>query len=254
MKVLPPRTEPPTTPVGRRHQPPPAGGGRGYRAFVPCLRWDFGFTCAFCLLHEADVTAGMGVSNVSGGAMSVEHRVLRRDRPDLANDYGNCYYACENCNKARATRPITTAEGTLLDPIRDCWADHFRWQDLRLVALDAGDRDAGYTLSAYRLNSPYKLERRRSRWRLLVDYRRALHNNPRLIQRLRALWRATRRAELIEAIGQLRLQLRRASEVLERFSCVPADAPGACRCGRRDHHSLPPVLGSQCHELPRVGG
>ncbi len=67
MRTLPRQTQPPATPIERRHAPAP---GR-YDSFRPCLRWDFGFTCAFCLLHEADLaehgTEGTGL--MSTGAI-----------------------------------------------------------------------------------------------------------------------------------------------------------------------------------------
>ena len=63
MKILPPQTKPPTSPIERRHRPRPVHGRQGYLKFRPCLRWDFGFTCPFCLMHESDFVRGGCVEN-----------------------------------------------------------------------------------------------------------------------------------------------------------------------------------------------
>src|SRR5438552_905085 len=102
MNVLPLQTRPPTEAVARGHAPP-RGGFNSYRR---CLRWEFGFTCAFCLLHEADLV-DWGASG--SGLMTIEHRVPQSDPAvgaALADDYGNCFYACRYCNRSRGVAPL----------------------------------------------------------------------------------------------------------------------------------------------------
>jgi hypothetical protein len=50
-KILPPVTQPWPQVIVRQHKPPEAK----YKTYRACLRWEFGFSCAFCLLHETDL-------------------------------------------------------------------------------------------------------------------------------------------------------------------------------------------------------
>lgn len=121
MEVLPPRTSPPRVPTRRRHNPPQSG----YQKYNPCLRWDFGFTCAFCLLHEADF-ALHGVSGL--GVFTAEH--LEPQSLDTqkikVNAYTNLVYACRLCNRARSAVPEAVQHRRLLNPTKDSWDSHFQ--------------------------------------------------------------------------------------------------------------------------------
>ena len=68
MKILPPVTHPWSEKIVRRHTPRSLKGAKGYQAYRPCLRWEFGFSCAFCLVHEVDLApypiAGSGLTQV----------------------------------------------------------------------------------------------------------------------------------------------------------------------------------------------
>jgi len=81
MNLLPPELSPPEEPTVHRHQPKPAKGERGFQSYRSCLRWNFGFTCAFCLLHETDFSPKFGV--VGTGQMSIEHFVPQSFDPEL---------------------------------------------------------------------------------------------------------------------------------------------------------------------------
>ncbi len=136
MKILPNTTELSTTPIARRHRPS-AGKFPTYR---PCLRWEFGFSCAFCLLHEADFVMG-GIEGT--GLTSVEHQIPRSHAPHLEDDYSNCFYACRFCNGARGDTPnVDTTGRTLLEPCTTAWASRFERRGFSLQPLDA---DAEYT-------------------------------------------------------------------------------------------------------------
>jgi len=89
MKLLPPSTKPPTQKIRRLHNPKATHGRYGYRAYRACLRWEFGFSCAFCLLHEADL-ARQGVEGL--GVTGIEHFSLASTHPESINDYDNCFY------------------------------------------------------------------------------------------------------------------------------------------------------------------
>jgi hypothetical protein len=136
MHILPPRTAPATTPTARRHAPQQASYGE-YRA---CLRWDFGFTCAFCLLHESDLSQGMGVEGL--GLMWIEHRFLQSTHESERDRYENCIYACRLCNQARGTAPLIDTRGhRLLDPTETAWAEHFE-ERRDLLEAKSGDVSA----------------------------------------------------------------------------------------------------------------
>lgn len=43
--------------IDRRHKPRAPVGRHGYQAFRQCLRWEFGFSCSFCLCHDVPIDA-----------------------------------------------------------------------------------------------------------------------------------------------------------------------------------------------------
>lgn len=165
--LLPPVTEPPTART-RVHAP----ARHPYESFRACLRQDFEFTCALCLLHESDL-APLGVEGT--GLFTVEHIEPQSTRPDLAEVYRNCLYACRFCNTRRGDLPVRRADGArLLDPTRDGWSDAF--EVLQVTPLGA---DGAVVLGRWRLTetpSPGSgvfslvLERRGSVWRIVHDH------------------------------------------------------------------------------------
>lgn len=246
MKVLPPRTLPPAEPLVRRHGPKPTRDWSQYRR---CLRWDFGFTCAFCLLHEADYFFGQPGEGL--GVMTVEHRTLQRDDPSLAGVYENCFYACRLCNLARGTKDVETPEARLLDPTEDTWADHF---DLLGSSLrpKPGDVDALYTFEVYDLDNESKTSRRRARRELIEDRLELLSRLDEKLSELLDLADAVRRTdfaaflEVWRGISDLRRQAQRARGDLNFYRAIPPDAPQDCRCLPPRDLSLPPALANQC--------
>jgi len=99
MRILPPVTKPWRTRIVRRHEPPVGRGRRAHRRYRQCLRWEFGFTCAFCLCHEADLI----LHGVEGsGETGVEHFVPVSHDEAAVNEYRNCFYACRYCNQEEA--------------------------------------------------------------------------------------------------------------------------------------------------------
>lgn len=253
MKILPAQTQPPQSPTARRHEPRPAGRWSAYRE---CLRWDFGFTCAFCLLHEADLFGGAGGEGLSG--TTAEHRLTRRDHPSKANAYGNILYACRFCNRKRSSIPIQKNGRQLLDPTETAWSDHF------VVAEDelqprAQDADASYTHEAYDLNDPRKVARRRSRRLLIADRMLLLEHFGEEVVELLRLADQLRTSNLqqfaavLQAIKRLRGLAVTALSDLARYAAVPVDAPTACRCASKEHHALPPEFDKQLIDIPIIG-
>ncbi len=249
MKILPPVTTPPRKPTTRRHSPPPARGAQGYQAYRACLRWDFGFTCVFCLSHEADLAGGRPTEGL--GVTNIEHGVAQSIAPDRINDYSNCFYSCRYCNSARAHRPQFSAGYSLLEPTMTAWGDHFSRSGDRLLPME-GDGDARYTHQVYDLDDPRKIELRRLRRELIEDRIELLKRFPHDLEWLLAESQASppRRArEALDLARHLRRAARSALDELARFSPVPVDAPERCRCGQAEHHSLPSELESQSVEL-----
>jgi hypothetical protein len=241
--VLPERTEPAPARIVRRHSPRP-GRYPDYRA---CLRWEFGFSCAFCLLHESDLV-DWGAEGT--GLMSIEHHVPQSVQPEISGDYSNCFYACRFCNQARGSAPVAHGSGTLLDPCSTPWADRFVRTSDRLSVRSDDDRDAARTHAVYDLDDLRKRRLRTAREHGIEEARRAESEIPIRIERLVLL--ATQqvdrqdRRELLELVRRLRGLLMDAQKQLLLFSSVPADAPSSCRCNGPGDRSLPRFLAEQC--------
>lgn len=250
MKILPPQTLPPKTRTIRRHQPRPANRWTSYRS---CIRWDFGFTCAFCLLHEADLYGGQPGEGLGG--TTIEHRIPRSTDASRENDYDNCLYACRFCNRSRSARSVRRGGTRLLDPTSVAWGEHFTATGDHLRANEE-DADAQYTHLAYELDDPRKIGRRRVRRKLVGDRLRVLARlESDIVELLRLAGVARQRdvgrfRQILEEIRGLRNDAHRALEDLKRYAAVPQDAPQTCRCAPPHNLSLPEELERQTIEVP----
>lgn len=72
----------------RKENPPKC---KNHRDYLPSLRLDFRYRCAYCERPEA----------VVGGdeAFEVDHFRPRSRFPELVNEYSNLYYSCSRCNR-----------------------------------------------------------------------------------------------------------------------------------------------------------
>lgn len=246
MKILPPATEPATGPQQRRHSPREARGVRGWENYRQCLRWDFGFTCAFCLLHEADVAR---VGSEGWGLFTTEHFIPRSQDPSRTNDYTNCYWCCRRCNSSRSARPAETAEGRLLDPCGDSWAGAFSAVDFELRPISQEDRDARRTHNVYDLDDPLKVRARRKRAEAIFSALALYRRSSKVIGRLSPEGGAF--------LGDLATALRNQQEArrqLFAFGAIPEDRVESCHCGGEGDFSLPGWLEQQCVELGEEAG
>ncbi len=255
MRILPDRTSPPTQPTARRHKPGPVYGVKGYQAYRACLRWDFGFTCPFCLLHEADFGRGAGIEG--SGLTWIEHLLPQSSHEDAKNEYRNCVYCCRFCNRARSCAPVARHGGRLLDPTTSAWAGHFVAVGDRLEPKP-GDADAAYTHTSYNIDDPRKVKLRECRRLLMADHWPLLANGPAAVSRLLQLAEEQTQnpvalEKLISCARLLRTSLLRAEQDLAGYAAIPQDAPTHCHCGTRTHHSLPAELDRQTIELPAFG-
>lgn len=246
MKILPPTTLPPKQPFTRQHQPPLIDRDKGYRTFLLCLRWEFGFTCAFCLLHEGDLTE-KGVKHTQA-QFSVEHRELQKDdphRPDKqANLYSNCIYACMYCNQARSDKPLNGPDNVqALDPTLDAWDEHFE-VDADQGVLIAKTPNATHTLETYNLNDERKKDRRLQRRKVIKEALELLLNGPAENEDFRSLARQLSQSDdpkqraqaeiLLKAACRQSKQMEEARKTLERYKCIPTPEEKLlkCRCNR----------------------
>lgn len=248
MKILPGVTQPWRTQIARRHTPQPSG----YWRYRPCLRWEFGFTCAFCLLHEVDF-APLGVERL--GVMQIEHFIPQSLDPALRDLYGNCFYICRLCNRARQNAPNhdPRGRGKLLNPCERSWSDTFTVVNDELLPRDSSDPDAAYTWEAYDLSDPNKTMRRRNR-REAIEKRRAFLGWAREAElKLQDLALASGEKALAEQLRAHSQELRRlaalAYQDLELFSAIPRDYDRSCSCPDSAHHSLPMDLDEQSTSL-----
>lgn len=227
MRVLPDITFPSKTRIKRRHMPQK----RDWRRFRPCLRWEFGFTCAFCLLHEADLEED---GSEGAGRMTIEHRIGRSARPAKASVYRNCFLACRHCNEARSRRPTRDGTGRrLLDPVSTAWASRFTASADRLPPV-AGDGDAAYTHVAYDLDDERKVRKRRRRRERISGAIETVRDGPRLAALLVDLaataTSAESRRELLAVARALNSHAGMARDELRRYRIVPDDAAPRCAC------------------------
>jgi hypothetical protein len=181
--------------------------------------------------------------------MWIEHAELQSRRPDLANQYTNCFYSCRFCNQARGTKPsLIDYQVLLLNPCMVPWEFHFKRVDDELQ-VRYEDRNAAYTLEAYDLNEPRKVRMRKKRRTALherldlVTQSRPLHN--RLLERAQETGDPTLVDDAKDAWDFFCL----AYEDLKSFGGIPEDVSDRCACEHSQHHSLPEVLAEQMIRL-----
>lgn len=231
--VLPDVTLPSVGATVRRHRPT----GR-YRTFRGCLRWEFGFTCSICLVHEADLTEH-GVQGT--GLTSIEHRHTRSSGRGV-DDYNNCLYVCRFCNGARGKKPLVDQRRrALLDPTLEAWQDHFSASEDQLLPR-LGSANAEYTRDAYSINCERRVLMRRNR-REQLGLARSL------------IARRNQISELLDAgsvsdARELSRLVRLAESLFTRFRLVPTDAPSACTCGVERGCMLPDGVRNQGCPMP----
>jgi uncharacterized protein (TIGR02646 family) len=103
-----------------RRRKPPDGKRHGW--YKDCLRIDFQFRCAYCLIHEADYQGHE--------SFQVDHFRPKSRFKDLERSYGNLYYACQLCNRqgrkghAWPTPDEARRGERFVDPCAEDWEDH----------------------------------------------------------------------------------------------------------------------------------
>jgi hypothetical protein len=243
VRILPPRLAPWRIAIERRHRPPSSQGRYGYRSYRQCLRWEFGFTCPFCLCHESDF-APRGAEGL--GVTQIEHFLPVSNGAESTNDYVNCFYICRYCNRDRSTAPtIDPKDGRrLLNPCADVWEEHFRPEGDTLEPK-VENSDASYTHAVYDLDDPRKVELRRFRRETIEECLRLIEHGQKVLDRLLERALQTREAMLIDEAKIIEDALRRAWQELESFKVVPRDARSSCPCDEEELYEVPQALQQQ---------
>lgn len=234
MRVAPRSTALPAAPLTRTHTPT----SHRYTDYRDCARWDFGFTCAICLLHEGDL---IDCGAKGTGLLSIEHAEPQSVNPGRAADYGNCLYACRFCNGSRSNKPtVDLATGTsLLDPTVDAWANHFVFDGSNLMPIALVDARAVRTHIAYDLGDARKAKCRANRLRRMEHLEKAKREAAELVPALTTQALKTtdtqEKTSLLNAAAALRVAYDQAKAEVERYEMPPKDRPTSCRCGgKRD--------------------
>lgn len=235
---LRPETVAPVTPQQRSHHP----SGR-YETFRACIRWDFEFTCAFCLTHEGSL-APPGPGGTEGmGLLSIEHVSPQSADEEAAHRYRNCVYACMRCNNVRRATPVHDGRRTLLDPTATAWAAHFdvvrddAKETVRLAPRQ-GDANAGHTETVYDLNDELKMTRRYWRAKRVEALLHEVEQGARNLVRLESLASGQSSLDVAalaaEFVEKTRRAMRDALEELDKqWRIVPVDADRPCACAVR---------------------
>lgn len=245
MRIRPPILELAHTALLRRHRPKRRKRTR-YSSYRPCLRWEFGFTCAICWLHETDFSPA-GIEGLA--VTSIEHVTPQSRSKAKRHLYSNCIYVCRMCNTARSNRPIRDSRGRrLLDPTKDPWSSHFHFVGDQLVAK-AGDQDASYTAEAYDVADERKTKLRGYARRFIVDrlnfIKWAKQSEGSLLLAASLLKDPAEAMLVLNHARELRARAREAFQQVCAYKAVPMDAPGRCACSGRPSRLLSTHLTSQ---------
>lgn len=115
------------------------------------IRTRAGHRCEYCQLHQDDSPLA---------ALHIEH--IRPKKHAGSDDEENLALACIDCNLHKGPNltgidPQTGAVTVLFHPRQDVWAEHFEWNDIRLVVRTAVGRT---TVAVLELNGDDRLDLR----------------------------------------------------------------------------------------------
>ena len=145
-----------STPLPRIHRPRRQSEAVAYR---PCLRIEFGYTCAYCVSHEAEVARG-----AKHGLFEVEHFRPEHAFGHLRTVYANLMWACAACNRAKSGKwpsAVAQARGSrFVDPCAEALSEHLQIVELEVVPRTAAGE---YMIDELNLNSFEHRTRRKER-------------------------------------------------------------------------------------------
>lgn len=235
--------------IDREHKPRPAND---YHAYLPCLRWEFGFRCAFCGMHELDVPQGVGPGgrDRQPAHWTVEHIALQSVAPDQSATYSNTIYCCRFCNGARSKKPLNKNGAQLLNPCDHNWSEHFCVVDDAIAPVDPSDPHSKYTFSAYDLGNARLTEMRSLRRQLAAKVMLI----PTIQEMLKEIRKLLENAELASNWQEAKRLTSEQVNLQAKLDCAFADAqklvaltperPATCRCATAPPFHIPPALRS----------
>ncbi len=215
-------------PIRRSHKPPKA---RPFAEYRNCLRFEFAYTCAYCLASEREV----GPSDKYGG-FEIEHfkpRGVRQFR-NLRCYYPNLLWACHACNRAKSdTWPSVRelANGVrFIDPCVEPLGKYLSIRGDKVVALTSNPAGQ-YMIDEVNLNSAQHVQRRQRRQKLARNFALLEATAETLRRRIKPGM-----SDEAETLAELDT-LTRALNDLRLTQGVPPsppwDAPTDCRCASR---------------------
>lgn len=235
-----------------RHSPP---SRNGYSEYRQCARWDFGFSCAFCLVHESDILL-FSESLEELKRETIEHKILQSDDRDASYQYTNCFYACFWCNRVdRWKTPLVreSDNATLLDPVSTPWASVYSRSGSRLTLIATESIDAVYTDKTYNPNNPKKVFFRKTRDDYIQSHTEQIKACALSISEnlncLRMAIPESARLSLKRSNKALLKQIRIHFDLLVKIAPIPSDQnKNDCICRPQAHQTLPSFLESQCKD------
>lgn len=240
MMTLPPSTHPWESRIERRHKPRQARGRRGYVTYRQCLRWEFGFTCSFCLIHEADLV----LHGAEGtGTFQVEHFLPVSQDPAGTNVYENCFLSCRFCNGSRGAQLNVDPQvgSSLINPCTHTWKDHFRLERDELLPAD-GDGDASYTHDTYDINEPRRIKMRQRRRETISEALRMIDKGREIHDLLIEKAEADSDPDLVRCALSIGEAIKNAWRNLSFYKLIPTDAEDCCRCRDKSRCRIPTVI------------
>ena len=244
MQLLPPVIRPPAEATTKRHEPRPGSP----QSYLSCLRWDYGFTCPFCLTHESDWEFSLSQTPhvVHWGTPSA---------PETSSDYRMTLFSCRLCNQERVIQNASGLGGErLLSPDEVGWAQHFRPKQDRLVPV-AGDSDAAYTHARFRLDDAEKVAHRRNRREILHTSLAIAERGRELLDNLLDAVRGVPDPESsapppVQSIRLVMRMLVPANHQAAAYVAVPPDGATECSCDGVPELELPAWLEEQTTDFP----
>jgi hypothetical protein len=228
-------------------------GGYQSDRFRECLRHEFAYGCAFCLLHSTDLKLhGLDFGSGRWGVWTVEHHRKKSESPELENDYSNCFWACRACNSGRGSREnVGPEEELLLEPRGTAWWARFTVDDGKIIPRP-NDVDAAYTAACYDFNADQRLEMRRNRkselTKLWTYYDDLTSKMGALSERLQSETSPAKRDRIRSAFIELVASRRSCADDLKKFCAIPS-VVNRCACAERVQKLLPDWFAEQCRWL-----
>ena len=246
IQILPPVSVLPWKPIVRHYSPEGRVGRLDFQGYRPYLRWEFGFSCAFCFLHESDLNY---VDPLETGLFQIEHFIPSSRDLGRAFSYDNLFYVCHFCSRSGAFRKeFLSDRHRILNPCEHAWGERFQIKNDQIVPRP-GDRQAIYTAEAFDFNDPRRQAARRLRRqvvsRSLEVLDRAKEWEPRLLDQAEE----AQDVEALELAKLLYQMSRLAIEDLSRFVAIPLDADRSCLGGASEAAGLPDWLAAQTLEI-----